>query len=103
MNRTAGQGITDDAIRIEMEPLRPRTQQAAVAQLGQAALDGMSLEGVFALALDLVCAALDVEFAKVLEHPAPDRPMVIAAVTEMTNTSRTVKLKRFIIFVSFSI
>ncbi|MDH3308486.1 MAG: GAF domain-containing sensor histidine kinase [Acidimicrobiia bacterium] len=79
MNRTAGQGITDDAIRIEMEPLRPRTQQAAVAQLGQAALDGMSLEGVFALALDLVCAALDVEFAKVLEHPAPDRPMVIAA------------------------
>lgn len=53
--------------------------QAAVAELGQAALSGLDVEGVFTLALNLICSVLEVEFAKVVRIEKTGQPLVLAA------------------------
>ena len=55
------------------------TPQAAVAELGQAALIDLDISSVFELALTLVCDVLDVEFAKVLQQTADNQPLVLRA------------------------
>lgn len=55
------------------------SQQAAVAELGQAALSGLDLDGVFDRALELLSGVLDVEYTKILHQPTPGRPLVVKA------------------------
>ena len=53
--------------------------QAAVAQLGQAALIQEDLDAVFEIAVDLVCHVLGLEYAKVLHQPADGEPFELMA------------------------
>jgi signal transduction histidine kinase len=61
------------------EILDPMSQQAAVAELGQAALSGLDLDGVFDRALALLSGVLDVEYAKILHQPSSGQPLVVKA------------------------
>ena len=53
--------------------------QAAVAQLGQAALTQDDLDLVFEMAVDLVCHVLGLEYAKILHQPADGEPFELMA------------------------
>ena len=53
--------------------------QAAVAQLGQAALTQDDLDFVFEMAVELVCHVLDLEYAKILHQPADGEPFELMA------------------------
>ncbi len=54
-------------------------RHAAVAELGQAALRGLRLAEVLDLAVGLVSEVLEVDYAKVLQQPAPGEPLVMVA------------------------
>lgn len=75
-------GLKAASPRIAMP--RP-TAQAAVAELGQAALSGLQLENLFDLALELTCAVLDLEFSTILKLVNSDEPLVLAAGRGWTN------------------
>ncbi|MDF1597954.1 MAG: ATP-binding protein [Acidimicrobiia bacterium] len=53
--------------------------QAAVAQLGQAALTQPEIEAVLDMAVELVCHVLDVEYAKVLHQSSAGEPLLLVA------------------------
>ncbi len=55
------------------------SQHAAVAELGQAALGGLALHEFFERATNLVCSALDVEFAKILHQTDPGSSLTVVA------------------------
>ena len=61
------------------EARRRAGQQATVAELGQAALGGMPLDDLFALACDRVAECLDVEYAKVLEYRPAEGDLLLRA------------------------
>lgn len=60
-------------------PAEPLSAQSAVAELGQAALDGLPVAEIFRLAIDRVGDILDVEYAKVLRSDEPGEPLVLVA------------------------
>ena len=68
-----GSSIEWPKLEVQLSP------QAAVAELGQAALLDSDIDSVFELALTLICDVLDVEFAKVLQEPAAHQPLILRA------------------------
>ncbi len=60
------------------DQLDPISSQAAVAELGQAALDGSSIEYVFQRAMELVGRALGVEFGWILEPTGAGSKAIVA-------------------------
>ena len=55
------------------------SQQAAVAELGQTALVTHDVNTLFEIAVALLVAVLDIEFANVLHQPVPDEPLILMA------------------------
>ncbi len=53
------------------------TRQAAVAELGRAALTGLDVAEVFELAVDLLRDRLDVDLVKILHQPGPESALTL--------------------------
>lgn len=79
MDSTIGQPTAIDSAELRGVLSDPFSQQAAVAELGQAALLNQDVDGVFSMAVDLLCEVLGVEYAKVLHQPSRGEPLVLMA------------------------
>lgn len=79
MRREASHTTNDGPLGVPRVLTRQRSPQAAVAELGQAALGGAEFGDVFDLAVGLACEVLDAEFAKILHQPSVGQPFVLVA------------------------
>ncbi len=67
------------AVELQSSPVDRMSQQAAVAELGEAALSGLGVDHVFHLAVDLIREVLSVEYVKILHQRAPNEPLILVA------------------------
>jgi len=79
MESTIGHAMSKDGAELRGVLSEPFSQHAAVAALGQAALLNQDVNGVFSMAVDLLCEVLGVDYAKVLRQPAVGEPLVLVA------------------------
>lgn len=79
MDSTIGQATAIDGAELRGVLADPSLLQAAVAELGQAALLNQDVNGVFSMAVDLLCEVLEVDCAKVLHQPSRGEPLVLMA------------------------
>ncbi|MBK5268365.1 MAG: GAF domain-containing sensor histidine kinase [Acidimicrobiia bacterium] len=79
MDRTTVRNPAAKGPHVPGGPNAGLSPQAAVAELGQAALGGMAMENVLDLAVMLACEALNVEYAMILHQPAHGARLVVAA------------------------
>lgn len=74
-----GSGVASHDVDVRRELTRRLAQQAAVAELGQAALSGLTVDKLCELAVEQIHAVLGVEFAKVLQLAADGRRLIVKA------------------------